>query len=283
MSGFFFFEKIKKKKKVSFLISLSYLLRRNVYSIVYTSTLWRCLLWRCPSLLIDLTHPWCIERMDKTPRKLIREAPAPLVPEILQKKVVRTDNGKDLMKGFLSKTETNHSESQKKLLANPVFAGFSPQIVDNVFFLELYAVDMHSRNGNGGAPNPNNAHQFVLGENGTITPKAGRSGPTNRASSIFGAIQGGSSTSQSVANDFSPLTAVKRGEGTGRPSSPRKALSLPSAQVDTFELLIMGVNAILFCGIVFTALLLLVVVTSNIELRFSERALRNVVYSATGR
>lgn len=143
-----------------------------------------------------------MDTMNKTPRKLIREAPG-LVPDVLAKPSAIGGSSKDLFKGFIQRAETLSAE-HKKLLSNPAFSGCSPQIVDGVLFLEIYPCEIYynTRAGlsNSGDVNrndsndPSNAKFFKLGLNGTVTPQIKSANPFSRVrnDSAFSASPDGS-------------------------------------------------------------------------------------------
>lgn len=87
----------------------------------------------------------CCAAMEKlTPRKLFKgvvEKDANSGNELVSKmNDIRKEETKNLIKGFVSVERKLHAEHQK-LLANPTFQGFHPQLIDSVFRLGRYAID----------------------------------------------------------------------------------------------------------------------------------------------
>lgn len=90
--------------------------------------------------------------MHSTPRTLIRQVQKDLSP--VNGPPPRGGNGtnsgetKNLMRAFIG-AETVPSADHRKIIENPVFNGYYPQIVDRVFSLGRYAADVTRFDNNG--------------------------------------------------------------------------------------------------------------------------------------
>lgn len=100
--------------------------------------------------------------MNSTPRTLIRQVQKDLSPANgpppRGSKTANSGETRNLMRAFIG-AETVPSADYKRIIDNPVFGGYHPQIVDRVFSLGRYATDVTRFDTNGTNGSNSLSHQ----------------------------------------------------------------------------------------------------------------------------
>jgi hypothetical protein len=212
---------------------------------------------------------------DKTPRKLMKDAPS-LVPEAIH--LNNHSDSRNMIKGFLSTSEPI-SERHKDLLTNPVFVECGPRIVSDVFFLERYMCDTAMQ------PRRTLSDDWSSG----VTSRAATDSQQHfeiLTSPVFAAC--GAKVVDNVlsltryAADLLPneLEIMLQTSGKVATNIDKNGVSSPRRKLSAIEQCLVFYNVLMFFVVIMLVVVLLLVMVINAEHGFADPKIRKFIQNA---